>query len=382
MIYLDNSATSFPKPETVYRTMDRFLREKGGNAGHGSHSLAVAALQTIDETRALTARFIHAPEVERVIFTLNCTDSINLGLKGILKPGDHVITSRLEHNAVLRPLAKLEEKGITVTKLPISAETGAVLARDIEKAITPETRMIVMVHISNATGVIQPVQEYGALARKYNLIFLADAAQSVGHYPVDVQAANIDLLAFSGHKGPFGPPGVGVLYIGRRIEPDTLREGGTGTFSESEKQPDTWPNKYESGTMNSVGIAGLGAGLKFIQEEGPEKIMEREGMLADALIEGLAQIAGVKLYIVKDKSKRGPVVSFNIEGYEPGEVGAILDQAFDIKVRTGLHCAPIAHKSLGTFPRGTVRVSPGYFNTPGEIETALQSIVKIARSKN
>jgi cysteine desulfurase family protein len=382
MIYLDNSATSFPKPEIVYQTMDRFLREKGGNAGHGSHSLAVAALQTIDETRALTARFIHAPEVERVIFTLNCTDAINLGLKGILKPGDHVITSRLEHNAVLRPLSRLEETGITVTKVAISPETGAVLAADIEKAITPQTRMIVMLHISNATGVIQPIQEYGELARKHNLVFLVDAAQSVGHFPLDVQSANIDLLAFSGHKGPFGPPGVGVLYIGRRVEPDTLREGGTGTFSESEKQPDVWPNKYESGTMNSVGIAGLGAGLKFIMEIGLEKIIAQEEMLADALIEGLARIPGVKLYALKEKFRRGPVVSFNIEGYDPGEVGAILDQAFDIKVRTGLHCAPIAHKSQGTFPRGTVRVSPGYLNTSTEIELALQAVGKIARSKN
>lgn len=381
MIYLDNAATSWPKPEIVYRTMDKFLREKGGNAGHGSHSLALAAKQTIDEARRLTARFINAPEVERVIFTLNCTDSINIGLKGLLKPGDHVITSRLEHNAVTRPLYKLAQSGVKVTQLSVSPDSGTVRAEEVEKAITPQTKLILMIQASNVNGVVQPVEEYGKVARRHNLALMVDAAQAAGHYSIDVQSANIDLLAFSGHKGPLGPPGVGILYISPRVELDTLREGGTGNLSESEVQPDNLPNKFESGTMNSVGIAGLAASLKFIQEEGLERIRAHEEMLVTMLIEGLSGISSIRLSCCRDQSQRAPVVSFNIEGYEPGEVGMILDQAFDIKVRTGLHCAPESHKTLGTFPKGTIRLSPGYFNTTVEIEQTIQVIRKIAGAK-
>ncbi len=378
MIYLDNAATSWPKPESVYRTMDVFLREKGGNPGHGSHSLAVAAMATIQETRTLMARFIHAPETERLIFTLNCTDSINIGLKGLLKPGDHVITSSLEHNAVARPLKKLELQGVKVTRLLASAETGAVSARDLENAITPETRMIVMIHGSNVNGVVQPIEEYGAIARRHNLIFMVDGAQTVGHYPLDVQASNIDLLAFSAHKGPLGPPGVGILYVGERAQLDTLREGGTGVQSESELQPRLFPSLFEVGTMNSVGIAATGAGLKYIQETGLDKIVAHEQRLVSRLIQGLSEIPGTSLYTAGERSQQVPVISFNLQGYDPGELGTILDQAFDIKVRTGLHCAPAAHKTLGTYPRGTVRLSPGAFNTSDEIELTLQAIKKLA----
>jgi cysteine desulfurase family protein len=359
MIYLDNAATSWPKPETVYRTMDKFFREKAGNAGHGSHSLAMAAQQTIEETRLLVARFLHAPEVERVIFTLNCTDSINLALKGLLKPGDHVIISSIEHNAVIRPLYKLAQCGIKVTRIPVFPETGIVSAEEIEKAIVPETRLIEMIHASNVNGVIQPVEEYGEIARRHNLIFMVDAAQSVGHLPVDVTASDIDLLAFSAHKGPLGPPGVGILYISQRVDLDTLREGGTGSFSEREKQPEILPDKFETGTMNSVGIAALGAGIRYILEEGPERIRKQENYFIQSLIEGLSGTAGVTLYKSPDSLRQAPVISLNIEGYEPGEVGVILDQAFDIKVRAGLHCSPAAHRSLGTYPGGTVRLSPG-----------------------
>jgi len=378
MIYLDNAATSWPKPEIVYQTMDKFLREKGGNPGHGSHSLAEAARQTVDETRMLTARFINAPNVERVIFTLNCTDSINMGLKGLLKPGDHVIISSLEHNAVIRPLSKLARQGVKVTRVPVSEASGITLAEDIEKAINPKTRLILINHASNVNGCIQPIEEYGLIARKHNLIFMVDAAQSTGHYPLDVQAANIDLLAFSAHKGMLGPPGVGVLYVGPRVDLDSMREGGTGSFSESEDQPDRMPFKFESGTLNTVGIAGLGAGLKYIQETGQDKISAHEYMLINILKEELLQVRGVTVFTAKDESRQLPVISFNIRGYTPGEVGNILDQSFDIKVRTGLHCSPEAHKSLGTFPSGTIRVSPGYFNTCEEIEITIQSIRRIA----
>jgi cysteine desulfurase family protein len=378
MIYLDNAATTWPKPEIVYQTMDRFLREKGGNPGHGSHSLAMAAKRVVDEARTLSAGFIQAPEIERVVFTLNCTDSINLALKGLLKPGDHVITSTLEHNAVIRPLRKLEMEGVTTTRLKPSPESGVVSVEDIEKEINPRTKMIAMIHASNVNGVIQPVGEYGELARKHNLVFLVDAAQTAGHYPVNVLADKIDLLAFSGHKGPLGPPGVGVLYIGPRVHLDTIREGGTGIASESEIQPDILPNRYESGTVNSLGISGLAAGLKFIQEKGLENLASYEDRLIHQLIEGLSKVAGVLLYKSPGKTGQAPLISFNIQGYEPGEVGAILDQGFDIKVRTGLHCSPAAHKTLGTFPKGTVRVSPGILNTDFEIDQTIKAISQLA----
>jgi cysteine desulfurase family protein len=380
VIYLDNAATSWPKPEIVYKTMDEFLRTKGGNPGRGSHSMALAARQTVDETRMLIARFINAPEINRVIFTLNCTDALNLGLKGLLKPGDHVVTSCIGHNSLVRPLRKLESLGVKVSWVPPSPDSRVLSPRDIEAAITKDTKLVVVTHASNVTGVIQPIEEYGAVTRRRNLIFMVDAAQTAGKYPIDVQASNIDLLAFSGHKGLFGPPGTGALYIGNRVNLDSLREGGTGSYSEEEEQPVILPDRYESGTQNSVGIAGLGAGLKYIREEGLEKIRAREQSLTDRLIEGLSKITGITLNIAKNNLKQAPVISFNIKGFTPGDVGTILDQTFDIKVRTGLHCAPMMHKTIGTFPLGTIRLSPGYFNSLEEIEMTIKAIDRISRS--
>ena len=380
MIYLDNAATSWPKPEIVYKTMDEFLRTKGGNPGRGSHSVALGARQTVDETRMLVARFINAPEINRVIFTLNCTDALNLGLKGLLKPGDHVVTSCIGHNSLVRPLRKLESLGVKVTWVPPSPDSGILSPRDIEAAITKDTKLVVVTHASNVTGVIQSIEEYGAVTRRRNLIFMVDAAQTAGKYPIDVQASNIDLLAFSGHKGLFGPPGTGALYIGNRVNLDSLREGGTGSYSEEEEQPVILPDRHESGTQNSVGISGLGAGLKYIRNEGLEKIRTREQSLTDTLIEGLSKIPGIVLYISKDRLKQAPVISFNIKGFTPGDVGTILDQTFDIKVRTGLHCAPMMHKTIGTFPLGTIRLSPGYFNSLEEIEMTIKAIDRISRS--
>lgn len=246
MIYLDNAATSWPKPESVYQTVDEFLRTKAGNPGRGSHSMAVAASRIVDETRLLPARLINALDEDRVIFTQNCTDSLNMGLKGLLRPGDHVITSSIEHNSVVRPLRKLEQQGVKVTRLSPHSGDEFVSPQDVEKAITGETRLVVMTHASNVTGIIQPIAEYGIVARKHNLIFMVDAAQTVGKYPLDVRANHIDLLAFSGHKGLFGPPGTGALYIDERVELDSLREGGTGSHSELEEQP-AFPTNLKAG---------------------------------------------------------------------------------------------------------------------------------------
>ena len=381
MIYLDNAATSWPKPESVYQAVNEFLRTKAGNPGRSSHSMAMAASGIVDETRLLVARLINASDKDRVIFTFNCTDSLNIGLKGLLRPGNHVITSCIEHNSVVRPLKKLEQQGLKVVRLSPHSEDGFVSPRDVEKAITKKTRLVVMTHASNVTGVVQPIDEYGTIVRRHGLIFMVDAAQTVGKYPLDVQANHIDLLAFSGHKGLFGPPGTGVLYIGERVDLDSLREGGTGSHSEREEQPTDLPDKFESGTVNCVGIAGLGAGLKFILKEGMDKILKHEQSLTNQLFEGLSHVPRITVYKVKDRSRQAPVVSFNLEGHTPGEVGAILDQAFDIKVRTGLHCAPVTHRTLGTFPLGTIRLSPGYFNTAEEIDFTLEAIAKIANSE-
>ncbi|MGD0662849.1 MAG: aminotransferase class V-fold PLP-dependent enzyme [Syntrophorhabdales bacterium] len=377
MIYVDNAATSWPKPESVYTTTDLFFRNKAGNPGRGSHSLAAAANEVIQETRVLIGRLINTSSTYRISFTLNCTDSLNIGLKGFLKPGDHVITDSIGHNSVLRPLKKLEKQGVAITMLPPSVETGCVSADDMQAAIRKETRLIVITHASNVTGVIQPIERYGEVARRHNLVYMVDAAQTAGLYPIDIQPCNIDILAFSGHKALFGPPGTGVLFVSERADLDTLREGGTGSYSEMEAQPQVLPDKFESGTANSIGISGLGAGLKFIAEVGMERIRKHEESLTRYLIEGLSVIKGVTLYAAPDRSRQAPVVSFNLFGYLARDVGEILHKSHDIMVRTGLHCSPRTHRMLSTYPTGTVRISPGYFNTEEEIQAVIEAVAKI-----
>jgi cysteine desulfurase family protein len=377
MIYFDNAATSWPKPEIVYRVTDDFFRNKAGNPGRGSHSMALAAGTVIQETRELVAKLINTPEPYRVIFTQNCTDSLNMGLKGLLKPGDHVITDSIGHNSLGRPLNKLAKQGVKVTHIPPAKDTGYVAPGDIELAITAATKLVVVTHASNVNGVIQPIAEYGKLVRSHNLVFMVDAAQTAGIIPLDVRSDKIDILAFSGHKGLYGPPGTGVLYIGDRVDLETVREGGTGSYSEMEEQPQVLPDTFESGTLNSIGIAGLGAGLKFIQSEGMDKIRSREDQLTCRLIEGLSEIKGITGYKAKENQPQAPVISFNLFGYLAHEVGEILDKTYDIKVRPGLHCSPQTHRQLYTFPTGTVRLSPGYFNTEAEIDFTMEAIAKI-----
>jgi cysteine desulfurase/selenocysteine lyase len=381
MIYLDNAATSWPKPEAVYQTMDAFMREKGANPGRSGHDMAVAAEKVMEETRVLLARLLNAADEKDIVFTLNCTDSLNLALKGLLKPGDHVITSSIGHNSLTRPLRKLEHRGVKVTRLLPFSEEGFVSPRDIEQAIGPTTRLIAVTHASNVSGVIQPIAEYGEVARRHDLVLLVDAAQTVGTLPIDVQAANVDLLAFAGHKGLLGPTGTGGLYMSKRVELEPLKEGGTGTASESEEQPSGRPQMYESGTPNTVGIAGLGAGIRYLMSRTLADIQMHKKTLVDRLLDGLAAIASVTVYGPRDRTRRVSVVSFNIEGWSPDEVGAVLDQAFDIKVRTGLHCAPAAHKVLGTYPHGSVRASVGCFNSVAEIDFLLEALAKIARAE-
>ncbi|MFQ5867333.1 MAG: aminotransferase class V-fold PLP-dependent enzyme [bacterium] len=377
MIYFDNAATSWPKPVSVYKKMDEFIRRWGANPGRAGHRMAVGAERIIEETRYQTARFFGIKDHHRIIFTLNCTDSLNIGIKGLLKKGDHVITTYLEHNSVSRPLEGLVKKEIiTVTRVSHN-EDGFIDLEELSKAFTPQTRLVVVVHGSNVIGSLQPIGEIGKISKKRDTIFMVDAAQTAGVIPIDVERDNIDLLAFPGHKALLGPPGTGGLYVGPRVDLEPWREGGSGVDSESELQPEELPFKLEGGTTNTVGVAGLGEGITFIQKEGIEKIRQHEMELTKYLLEKLSGMRKVKIYGSQDGEKRIGTVSFNIGELSPAEVGAIMDESFGIACRTGLHCAPYTHKKLGTFPEGTIRFSLGYFNTREEIDFAINSLTQI-----
>ena len=381
MNYLDNAATTFPKPEIVYKTMDTFYRTLGANPGRSGHKMAVAAENEIEDARAIVARLFGIKNSNRFIFTFNATDAINMGIKGLLKPGDHAITTYLEHNAVSRALNGLERKNIiTVTKVRNSQDCF-IDPDDIKDAITPKTRLIVMAHAPNVIGTIQPIQEIGRLARENNITFMVDAAQTAGVCEIDVNKDYIDMLAFTGHKGPLGPTGTGGLYVGERVNLEPWREGGTGFEPASLSQPEELPFKLESGTPNTVGIAGLGAGIEFVLSKGIHTVRKHEQKLTGKLINALKDDQRFILYGTTDISKKVGILSINVKEFKPAEVGAILDQSFDIAVRPGLHCAPFAHQMLGTFPDGTVRISPGLFNTEADIDQLITALDKIARDK-
>ena len=381
MIYLDNAATTFPKPEIVYKTMDTFYRTLGANPGRSGHKTAVAAEKEIEDTRMVVTKLFGIKNSNRFIFTFNATDAINMGIKGLLKPGDHAITTCLEHNAVSRALNGLERKNIiTVTKVGNSQDCF-IDPDDIKNAITFKTRLIVMAHSPNVIGTIQPIQEIGRLARENNIIFMVDAAQTAGVCEIDVNRYCIDMLAFTGHKGPLGPTGTGGLYVGELVTLEPWREGGTGFEPASLSQPEELPFKLESGTPNTVGIAGLRAGIEYVLSRGIHTIRKHEQKLTEKLINALKDDPRFILYGTTDISKKVGILSINVKGFKPAEVGAILDQSFDIAVRPGLHCAPFAHQMLGTFPDGTVRISPGLFNTEADIDQLITALDKIARDK-
>lgn len=380
MIYLDNAATSFPKPEVVYAEMDDFGRHRAGNPGRSGHRLAVAAQAVLDDARRELSALLNAPDPSHVVFALNCTDAINIALKGLLNAGDHVITTSMEHNAVVRPLAALAKHGLTTTYVQCD-ETGLLDPSDVAAAILSQTRLIVIIHASNVTGTIQPIAQVAELARERDLLFMVDAAQSLGALPLDVQALPVDLVAFPGHKSLLGPTGTGGLFVGERAGLiRSFREGGTGMASELPEQPDKMPFRLEAGTANVFGIAGLAAGVKFVREQGLPAIMAHEQGLNERLWQGLRAVDGVTLHGPADPATRTSVVSFTLAGWEPTQVGAILDANFDIAIRPGLHCAPLAHRTLGTFPSGTIRMSCGFFNTNEHIDAAIAAVAEIAAS--
>ena len=380
MIYLDNAATTFPKPECVYTAMDKFLREKCANPGRAGYRMSVETEQEIVKARVTLAKFLGIKHPERMIFTFNATDALNMGIKGLLCEGDHVITSNLEHSSVSRPLTGLEKHGvITVTRVA-NSDDGFINADDIRNAIEANTKLIVCTHASNALGTIQPIREIGGVAREKEIMFMVDAAQTTGVCDIDVETQRIDMLAFTGHKGPFGPPGIGGLYVGENVRLQAWREGGTGFEPESLSQPETLPFKLESGTPNSVGIVGLRTGIEFCIKEGIDTIRTHERDLALRLIKGLEADDRFKIYGGRDENEKVGIVSLNIKGLNPGEVAAILDNRFNVAVRPGMHCAPHIHREIGTFPEGTIRVSPGYFNTVNDIEETISGLKAIAES--
>jgi len=379
MIYLDNAATSFPKPEGVYRALDRFARTTLANPGRAGHKMALAAEHALDDGRHRLNRFFNGKGPERFAFALNGTDALNMAMKGVLAPGDHVVTTDLEHNSVSRPLAAMAEAGvITLTRVAADAG-GTVDPAAVKAAITPKTKLVAVTHASNVLGTVQPVGEIGRVCREAGdaVLFLVDAAQTAGVVPVDVQAMHIDLLAFPGHKGLFGPTGTGALYVSPRAKVRAWREGGTGGDSSTPTQPRDFPYFLEGGTPNVLGVAGMVAGLDFVEERGPDEIRGHEVALCDRLREKLEAAGGFEFFGHRDPGRRVGTISLRCEALPAPEVGGILDQAFDIAIRPGLHCAPYTHRALGSYPDGLVRVSPGPFNTPDDIDQLVEALKEI-----
>ncbi len=377
MIYLDNAATSFPKAPSVTDAVVDCLKNKGANPGRGAHRAALAASRVIFEARETVAALLNVEDSSNIIFTLNATDSLNLGIKGLLKPGDHAITTSIEHNSVARPLNTLEQEGVSVTKVACDRHGHPDLA-EFTQAISSKTKLIVVTHASNVIGTLMPLADIAAMAHQHQVTFMVDAAQTAGGFPLDVQRLGIDMLACSGHKSLLGPQGTGILYISPAIELEEIRQGGTGGDSENPLQPAVRPERYESGTPNTPGIAGLGAAVRFIQETGIDKIREKEDELVQRLLLGLEGIKGITLYGPAIEEPRAPIVSLNLQGMGCHELAFALDKGFDVAARSGLHCAPDAHRTIGTLDSGTLRLSIGFFNTENDIDAALEAIKHIA----
>ncbi|MGI6126709.1 MAG: aminotransferase class V-fold PLP-dependent enzyme [Planifilum sp.] len=377
MIYLDNAASTWPKPEGVIRAVTECLEEAGANPGRSGHRMAARASRILGDARRELASLFGIRDPNNILFFANATQAINQALKGFLQPGDHVVTTGWEHNAVARPLEAMRREGrIGVTVIPASPG-GAVDPAEVERAIQRETRLIVATHGSNVTGAVMPVEEIGALARKRGVRFLVDAAQTAGNLPIDVETMGIDMLAFPGHKGLYGPQGTGGLYVNPEVSLSPLIQGGTGSRSEQLEHPRGRPEGFESGTPNTPGIAGLAAGVRFVRETGIQKIHRKEMHMAETLRSALSEMEGIAVYT--PQGSRLPVVAFNLEGLDSLEVAAILDTHYDIAVRAGFHCAALAHRSLGTESTGAVRASFGYFNREADVDALLAALQEIRK---
>ena len=373
-IYLDNAATSFPKPKEVATAVYDFMVNNGTSSGRGSYKKAMQSDYIVYECRKLIGKLFNFDNPKKVVFTSNVTDSLNIAMRGILKENDHVITSSLEHNAVWRCLKTLERDiNIKIDTVECSKD-GITNPQDIKKYIKKDTALIVFTQASNVLGTIQPIREIGAIAREYNIPFLVDSAQSAGAMKIDVKEDNIDILAFTGHKSLLGPMGTGGLIINTDIDIKPLKAGGTGGDSAYEYQPDYYPNHLETGTSNVSGIAGLREAIKFLNKEGIENIHNKEKELTKYALEKLETVKDIEIYGPRDCEKMLSVISFNIKDKRPEDVGSILDQKYDIMLRAGLHCAPTAHSVIGTKERGTLRIGLGYFNEIEDIDKLVEAL--------
>jgi cysteine desulfurase family protein len=379
MIYLDNSATSFPKPEVVYEYMCDFYRNHGVSPGRSGFDAALETEEVVLGTRKLLTEFFNGDDPNRLTFSYNASDSLNMILQGLSQKGDHVVTTMLEHNSVLRPLHHLESEGIiTVTHVPFD-QFGYVDPDDIQKAIRPNTKMVVVNHCSNVIGTIQPVADIGKICKGQGVYFILDASQSAGAVPIDIKAMGIDVLVFTGHKCLMGPTGIGGSYVMDDIPVRYTRYGGTGVRSAQETHLEEFPYRLECGTLNLVGVAGLNAGVNWVLEQGIEKIHEKELALWKKLRAGVESIDKAVTYCAENGDARNPVLSLNIQGMDSGDVGTILDVDYNIACRTGLQCAPKVHVGIGTDKiHGTVRLSIGPFNTEEHIDRAIEAIADIA----
>ena len=379
-IYLDNAATSFPKPPTVFAAVDDFNRRLGAAAGRGGYREAVEVDAILRRCRKRASELLGAESPERIVFTFNATDSLNLSLHGLLAPGDHVVTTQVEHNSVLRPLRELEARRDIHVSVVAADEQGFVAPEMIAEALKPTTRLVVVQHASNVTGAIQPIEAIGELAHNAGSLMLVDAAQSAGHLPLNVSNQPFDLVACAGHKGLLGPLGSGLLYVRPGLEDQLfgLRQGGTGSFSEEDRQPDHMPDKFEAGNLNAPALCGLDAGLAFLQEHGLTELQAQEQALTGQLIAGLKDLAGIRIVGPPADGDRLGVVSVTAAGFEAQVLTTVLDESFNIQSRAGLHCAPGAHAAAGTLEEGgTVRFSVGPFTTSEEIETTCDAVSSI-----
>lgn len=380
-IYLDNSATTWPKPESVYEAVNCFQREIGAPNGRSAYREAVESNRIVERARRGVAGLINVAEPSQVIFAFNCSDALNLAIHGVVQPRDHVVTTVCDHNSVLRPLRALRESAeIEVTYVPCDG-SGFVSPDDIRVALRPDTRLVAVNHASNVTGALQPIEAIGKIVREHEALYLVDAAQSLGHVPLDVTRVDADLLAAPGHKGLLGPLGTGFLYIRPGVEDQVvpLRYGGTGTQSEEDRQPEVLPEKYEPGNHNLIGLAGLVAACDFLQRKSIAAIHAHHVALTERLITGFQEIDGITIYGPPLSSNRSSVVSINAEGYDPQELAAVLEASHHIQCRAGLHCAPRMHAALGTAATGgAVRFSPGFSTTLEEIDTVVAAVQEVA----
>lgn len=381
-IYLDCAATTRQKPPQVLRAVVDYATRVGVSHGRGTYRPGIEANELVFGTRAALARLFNIQRSDRILYMKNATEAINTALKGFLKGGDHVLLSSLEHNALIRPLNRLKkERGIDYSLVPANA-LGRINPYDFEKALRSNTKLACLVHASNVTGNLNPVGEVGGICAKKGIAFLVDAAQTAGCLPLDMKALQISFLAFTGHKGLLGPPGTGGLAVSPGWDLDSFIEGGTGSNSDQEEQPQQWPDKFESGTQNYWGLAGLRVSVEWLLKTGVSAIRKKEEGLTRQFLEGVEGVRGVKVYGLPAgaEKERVAVVSLNVDGKDPSEVGYALDEKFGIMTRVGLHCAPLAHRTIGTYPTGTVRFSFGYYNTDKEVETAVKALKEITKN--